>query len=138
MKKKFWLVLLVISILFVSISVNAKEVNLNILAYDSATDCTGYFGNLNDENSLLHLLVYNVFRPIQMLVPVILLVMTTIDFSKVVFTDSKDGMSKAKSNFIKRAIIAVVIFFIPYLLQLLFSLIDNEAIKSCMDNFNKL
>ena len=135
MKKKFWLILLVVCILFMGISVDAKELDFNIL-YDSAIDCTGYFGNINDEKSLMHILVYNVFRPIQMLVPVILLVMTTIDFSKVVFTDSKDAMSKAKSNFVKRAIIAVVIFFIPYMLQLIFGFIDEEAIKSCLGKFN--
>lgn len=132
MKKKVLFLILIISIIFVGFSVEASE--LNILA-SSSTSCSGYFGSASDEGSLMHIFVYQVFRPIQWLVPILLLVFTTIDFSKVVFTDSKDGMEKAKKNFVKRAIIAVVIFFIPTLLEIVFEVIDNQAIRSCMGNF---
>lgn len=135
MKRKFLILTLIISVLFIGVSVSAKGLDLNILA-SSSTSCTGYFGSASQEGTLMHILVYNIFRPMQWLVPILLLVFTTIDVSKVVFTDSKDAMNKAKSNFIKRAIIAVVIFFIPYILEILFGFIDNQAIKSCLGNFN--
>jgi len=45
-------------------------------------------------------------------------------------------MEKAKKNFVKRAMIAVVIFFIPTLLQLIFNVFDSIAIDGCMDKFN--
>lgn len=135
MKKKFVLIILIFLVLCVGITVEAKDINLEILA-GSSTNCTGYFGNKEQEGTLMNLIVYDVFRPIKWLVPILLLVFTTFDFSKVVFSDSKDGMEKAKKNFVKRAIIAVVIFFIPTLLEIVFEVIDNEAIRSCMGNFN--
>lgn len=136
MKRKVLFLILIVTILFVGVTVEAKGINLNILDYNSSTSCTGYFGSANQEGTLMHIIVHNIFRPIQWMVPVLLLVFTTIDFSKVVFADSKDGMEKAKKNFVKRAIIAVVIFFIPTILEIVFGFIDNQAIKSCLGNFN--
>lgn len=136
MKRKTLFFILIVSILFVGVSVEAKGLNLNILDYSTSTSCTGYFGSASQEGTLMNLLVYNIFRPIQWLVPILLLILTTLDFGKVVFTDSKDGMEKAKKNFVKRAIMAVVIFFIPTLLEIIFQFVDNQAIKSCLGNFN--
>lgn len=134
MKKKSWFLILIILILFIGINVEAKGMDLNLLA-NSSTSCTGYFGNAKTEGTLMNIIVYQVFRPIQWLVPILLLFFTTLDFSKVVFADSKDAMEKAKKNFVKRAIIAVVIFFIPTLLELVFEVVDNQVIRACMNNF---
>ena len=146
MKKKMLFLILFVSFIFIGINVSAKEIDLDIIEhfqiadinydFDGETNCEGYFGSVDDEDSLMHLLVVQIFRPIKWLVPILLLVFTTLDFSKVVFTDSKDGMEKAKKNFIKRAIIAVVIFFIPTLLELVFEIFNNHSINECMNNFN--
>ena len=134
MKRKNLFFAIIILVLFLGIGVDAKELNLEILA-NSSTSCTGYFGSPSDSKSLMHIMV-QIFRLLQIAVPIILLVMTTLDFSKVVFTDAKDGMEKAKKNFTKRAIMAVVIFFIPTILDILLNYVNNEAIKSCLRNFN--
>ena len=135
MKRKTLIFILIISLLFVGVTVSAKELNFNILTQGSTTSCTGYFGSPDDEGSLMNLLV-DIFRLIQVLVPILLLALTTFDFAMVVFNDSKDGMSKAKSKFIKRAIIAVVIFFIPWILQLILQYVNNQSINSCLNKFN--
>lgn len=134
MKKSFILLTLIILVLFTGVTVEAKDIKLNILA-GSSTNCTGYFGDKEEEGSLMNLIVYDIFRPIKWIVPILLLAFTTFDFSKVVFTDSKDGMEKAKKDFVKRAIVAVVIFFIPTLLEIVFEIIDTGAIRACMNNF---
>lgn len=135
MKKKMLFLILIVSIIFIGMNVKAMEPDLNILA-GTSTSCSGYFGSAEQEGTLMNLIVYDIFRPIKWLVPIILLFFTTLDFSKVVFTDAKDGMEKAKKNFVKRAIIAVVIFFIPTLLEIVFEVIDNQAIRACLNNFN--
>ena len=61
--------------------------------------------------------------------------MTTLDFSIVVFSDSKDGMDKAKKNFTKRAIMAVVIFFIPDLVNLVFTFVASDEARQCIKGF---
>lgn len=131
-KKSVLILTLVITVLFIGVSVEAKELGLNILA-SSSTSCSGYFGSASEDGTLMNILV-KIFRFIQISVPIILLVFTTLDFSKVVFGDSKDGMEKAKKNFGKRALIAVFIFFIPTLLEILLTYVNNEAINSCLNN----
>lgn len=132
--KKFNIIL-IIAILFFCVNVEAKELGLNILDTTSTISCSGYFGDANTEGTLMNLLVRGIFIPIRFVVPILFLGLTTWDFSKVVFTDSKDGMEKAKKNFVKRALIAVIIFFIPTILEILFQFVDSQAIKACMNNF---
>lgn len=95
----------------------------------SNDSCQGYFGDL------LPVLQNNVFKFIKILTPIILLLLTSLDFSKVVFSGDKESMSKAKSNFTKRAIAAIVIFFTPYILTLILNLIDFSIISDCLSNF---
>lgn len=130
MKRKKIIGCLIIMLLFTFVSVEAK--GLNIL--DSTTSCTGYFGSPNDKDSLMNLMV-NIFDMIKIAVPIILVVATSFDFSKVVFSDAKDAMEKAKKNFFRRAIIAVVIFFVPIFLEIILSYVNNEAISACLNNF---
>ena len=56
---------------------------------------------------------------IKIFIPIILLVLGGLDFAKAVFAGKDDDMKKAQSKFIKRVIIAVVIFMIPVILSLL-------------------
>lgn len=55
----------------------------------------------------------------RILVPIIVLILGTVDFAQAVFSSNEDGMKKAQSKFIKRLIIAVVIFLIPTFVNLL-------------------
>lgn len=62
-------------------------------------------------NCLKNKIDENILRPLKFIAPILLLVFTTIDFAKVVFSDNKDGMSKAWNNFIKRAVATLLVFF---------------------------
>ena len=126
--------MIVALILLTGITVSAKGINLNIL--DSSNNCSAIFGDVNTEGTVMYILYHNVFIPIKVLVPIILIIFTTIDFAKVVFTDEKDALEKAKKNLFKRIIIGVIIFFVPNILQLIFGLFDNIQIRSCMNKFN--
>lgn len=97
--------------------------------------CEGYFGSANNPDDLMYILKNNIFKPIRILVPIVLVILTSFDFVQAIFNDKKEGMPKATSNFIKRAIIALLIFFAPDLLSLILTLIDASVIKSCLGNF---
>jgi large-conductance mechanosensitive channel len=97
-----------------------------------ADDCKGVFGT-----DLINQ-IKEVFRFIKIIAPIILLVLTSLDFAKVVFSDSKDGMTKAKNNFLKRAVATLIIFFAPDIIILIMQIIDDESIKNaanCIPNF---
>ena len=55
------------------------------------------------------------------IVPILLIVMITIDFFKALAKGDSDSIKKAGNNTIKRAISAVVLLALPALLGLIFS-----------------
>lgn len=70
---------------------------------------------------LLDILIF-IRKAIQIGVPIMLLVLGTIDMAKAVFAESEDAMKKAQSKFIKRLMIGVGFFLIPVLLEFLLTL----------------
>ena len=60
---------------------------------------------------------------LRFIVPIIIIVFSIIDFAGVVISGEDDKMAKAKSKFIKRMIIGVVILFIPIILEILLQLV---------------
>lgn len=74
---------------------------------------------------------------IQIAVPILLIVMGTIDLVKALVAQKDDQMKKAQSTLIKRLIVGVVIFFVPMLVKFLMVMVNgNDANKNvCMDSF---
>ena len=67
-----------------------------------------------------------VFIWIRILVPIALICFGFIDFTTPILSSDKDALSKATSKFIKRCIIAIIIFFVPTIVSLLLN-IYNEV-----------
>lgn len=59
---------------------------------------------------------------VKIAIPLILIVMGTMDFAQAIFASNEDGIKKAQGKFTKRVIIAVVIFLIPSILKALLSI----------------
>ena len=81
-----------------------------------AAEYVDTFGSETNCNSILDLsfrtkLNDYFFTPIKVIAPILLIVFTSIDFAKVVFSDGKDDLPKAGKNFMKRAIATLIIFF---------------------------
>ena len=55
----------------------------------------------------------------KLIVPIILFVLGSADFIKAIFAQDESGIKKAQATFIKRLIVAAIIFLIPNVLQLL-------------------
>ena len=76
-----------------------------------------------------------VYVPIKIITPIVLVLLTSIDFAGVVFNGEKDKLNKAKNNFLKRLIAAFIIFFAPDIISLLIKFINDQSLASCMDSF---
>ncbi len=74
----------------------------------------------------------NVISFIKIAVPIILILMGSIDLTKAVMASKDDDIKKAQSTLIKRAVIGVVIFFIPTIVTLLLNLINQDTDTPCM------
>ena len=64
---------------------------------------------------------------LQIFVPVVLIIMGMIDFTKATMAHDESGISKAKEAFIKRLIAAGSMFFVVSLFQLTFNIIANNG-----------
>ncbi len=131
MKKKDILLLIIfVGIIFVAINVSAVVVSDGGTSGGGYT-CTGVFGD-----EFIEAMNKYIYTPIKYLTPIALLVLTSIDFAGVVFSGDKKGMDKAKNNFLKRTVAALIIFFAPDIINLIVKLVNQQSISSCMNKLN--
>ncbi len=76
------------------------------------------------------LVLKDIIRYAQLLVPVFLIILTAIDIGKIVVSGNIDEeMPKQKKKVITRFIIAVIFFFLPLLVRLTINMINQSGIK---------
>lgn len=83
--------------------------------YDQDQNCDGndsLLGDPNDENSVAWLL-QQVFNFIKVVGPILVVILSSVDFAKVVFTGNDDAMGKAQKKLAIRLVLAASLFFIP-------------------------
>lgn len=97
-------------------SVNGGNLSTNNLDYIDT--CEELLGSDTPEGKELINLIKIVVRIVFILIPIIVIIFTTIDFTKAIFS-GEDDMKKAKGKLFKRLLIAVVIFLIPTLIKLI-------------------
>lgn len=68
---------------------------------------------------------------IRWVVPIILIVLGTIDLVKAVVAGKDDDIKKHQQTLIKRIIAAVIVFLIPMLVSILMGWIGNDDWKTC-------
>lgn len=72
-----------------------------------------------------------ILKIIQWVVPIILIVLGTIDLVKAVVAGKDDDIKKHQQTLIKRIIAAVIVFLIPMLVSILMGWIGNKDWKTC-------
>ena len=92
-----------------------------------AESCTDTFSP-----KFLDMLRNNVFKPVKIVAPILLLVFTSLDFAQAVFNDKKDGINKAMNNFLKRAVATLIVFFAPNIIELILSFINTRNMDACL------
>lgn len=70
--------------------------------------------------------IKGVLKLIQILIPIALIIMGSIDLGKAVLSSDDKEIKQATSKLIKRAIAAVVIFFIPFIVNLVMGLVSDS------------
>lgn len=81
--------------------------------------------------------VHNIIRILQIVIPVLLVIFGSIDFLKAVVAQKEDEIKKGQQTFIKRAIAAVIVFFVTAIVRLIVSFAagDDEGILQCANCF---
>lgn len=74
----------------------------------------------------------NLFIIAKIIVPILLIVMGTIDFSKSVFSSDADSLKKSSITFAYRILAGVAIFFLPTIISFVFDgILKNSLYKEC-------
>lgn len=98
--------------------------------YNQEQDCDGedgsLFGNPNDENSVAWLLQH-ILDFIKIAGPILVVVLSSIDFTKVIIKSDDDAMAKAQKKLGVRLILAILLFLVPVLVE---AILDIFAFSS--------
>ena len=91
---------------------------------------------------IVALIKNGVFPIIQIGVPILLVLMGTIDLGKAVMSNDDKEIKGATSKLIKRAIMAVAVFFVVFLVNLVFGWLgtaqaaDDSGVVTTPDDYN--
>ena len=69
--------------------------------------------------------------------PILLLLLGTIDFLKIVASGDERNMKKSVETFIKRVVICVIILILPLFINLVMSTLNVKSYKECYKNATK-
>lgn len=83
--------------------------------------CDDLFSDSSDLKDMIKSLI----TVIKIIVPIILIVLGSLDFAKGIFSSEEGEIKKAQNKFIKRLIIAVVIFLIPTILKAILTIANS-------------
>lgn len=96
--------------------------NTIVLADSYSLDCNA-FGDLKTD-------LTNFFNFVKILVPLLVIGLSTFDFIKAITEKDDKDIKKAFSRLIKRLVCAVILFFLPVILELLMNMVtDNVCIE---------
>lgn len=121
-------------VIIASIILIAFVYNIDVLAVTKVS-C----GNVTNIPEKVPQFTNYVVNILQIAVPVILVIVGSLDLLKGVMASKEDEIKKGQQIFIKRLIIGVLIFFLVYLVKFVISLVDNSTnsqnIANCIDCF---
>ena len=100
--------------------------------------CADLFNGTGENGTMLLDILKVLVGIVKVGVPALLLIMGSIDFAKAIFSQDDGGIKKAQGRFVKRLIIALIIFLIPTVLKSFFNIAHGiwpEIVKSSDDIF---
>ena len=92
---------------------------------------TKLFSFCDDEGMLKTLKIIHIFIVIaKILVPIILIVLGSIDYGKAIIADNQDAIERTTHSLIRKVIVGLFIFFIPTIVDSLVSFSQSSADKN--------
>ncbi len=101
--------------------------------YNQEQECEGsnsILGDPEDEDSVAWLL-QQVLNYIKIIGPILVVILSSIDFAQVIIKSDDDAMKKAQKKLITRLILAACLFFIPTLVQVMLDIFGITSAPTC-------
>ena len=136
MKKVFILILVFFTFTKVTLAKPIPTFNsgysysiLDDVPLDTDKGCESYLGPVEPGYPAYYLqFIFNLMKYIAI---ILLFVLTIVEFGKATVSSNQDAMKKAIQNTVKRFIIAVIIFFLPILIEFLLELLGVYSASTC-------
>ena len=125
MRKKFLKICLILVFSLIFIDIIGAETYNNYDPSDAISSCGN--GLINKIPSMVPKVVSIVYNVIQVAVPIVLVIMGSLDLFKGIIAQKEDEMKKGTQIFIKRLISAVIIFFVFMIVKIVISLVSDET-----------
>jgi len=123
-KKILILFILLFGIFSYAGEVYALDSDTGIVSHELAKkpDCEYVFGDPNVKDSVAYFL-NQIFQVFKYAAPILCLVFVTVDFLKAAASHDEKALMKAFQNAGKRIVMAIILFFVPDLINWLFPLL---------------
>ena len=95
-------------------------------------------GNITGIPKKIPILISDIIKIVQVVVPIILIIMGSLDLFKGITAQKEDEMKKGQQLFIKRLILGAIIFFVVVIVKFIISLVADTSssnIVECIDCF---
>ena len=105
---------------------------------DINTKATYACGNMGlSFSGMIPNVVHLIIQLIWIIVPILLVVFGLMDLAKAVMAQKEDEIKKGQQTLIKRAIAAIIVFFVIPLVQLVINFVsgDDDTVMSCFNCF---
>ena len=98
--------------------------------YNKNQNCSGLLGDPNDEDSVAWLL-QTILNYLRVLGPILVVVLSSVDFAKVIVNGDDEKFSKAKKTLFRRLIIVALLFLVPTIVSVLLNLFGITSNPTC-------
>lgn len=89
----------------------------SIVSFDNKYKFNSLSGSECGFSNKLINFVLNILKWVKYLVPALIIILSILDFIKAIGADKDEEMKKAQQKFIKRLVIAVLIFIVPFIIE---------------------
>ena len=137
-----FLLCLVMTPFLVEAKTNLVSDNLLIMTFDSSDleigstkteeiHCESIFKDKDGNYNALYETLQDVFSFIKFLAPILVVVLSSIDYIKAITSHDAEGLKKANEKFIKRLIIGIILFLLPFILDFIFEIFGIYDLETC-------
>lgn len=110
---------------------NISSIETDTKDYTPSKSNCPIFVNSDGTTNQLYELVQEAFTFIKILTPILVGVLSLIDYIKAITSSNDDEVKKATQRTIKRLVIGILLFFLPFLLDLLFDIFGLTDVSRC-------
>ena len=87
--------------------------------------CVGIFGSNGITDEAIPNIIHYVYLGIQVVIPILLIIFGMIELGKAITAQKEDEIKKAQSSFLKKLILAVIVFLVFSAVKLVFNFVGG-------------